>query len=351
VPSDDLVLLHGGSASAHTRPASVRQAELPPFDADDPLGGNVHRVKPIELDIPAGFDNLFMRADFNGVTLNLARWGIPTPPAGQTLYGMSSANSTPAAMLMSTMMILYPRVAQDAHLTESAERGYSHYVICNWNDPDNGPTENEPDEMVQWAQYIQSWGFAVVYWAGAPQVNDPILHALVDAHALAWVIPGEEVDRRCTAEEYAAVLADTLSVTGGGIPIGAHTTANFPEGFPRDTFFDGRSMPSFADYNGKVHCCWQADQRESAGMQAARLYYARQRVSLGLVGGDGRAAPDSRVVAFETMASAQLMGECDERYGKLRTLQLLYATRLDPRIRAMDGGFGNGCGLPSGENL
>jgi hypothetical protein len=347
----ELLLRHRGT---HVRPAPRRQPPLPPFDPDD-RGGQVHRVKPIELDIPAR-DNLFMKADFNGVTLDLARWGIPQPEKGRTLLDMQGANSTPAAMLMSPMLILYPRKIQDAHLTESAERNLTHYVISQdaWNAEANGVSISQ-QQVVEWARYLRSWGFFVVYWrGGTPVLNDPVLQALVNASVIDWYIAGGEVDRRgVTSEQYAGILDNALAITGRGIPIGAHFTANYPEGFPRDTF-----LINWADYDGQVHLCWQAEPTEPAGTQGARLYYARLRVNLGQIGGDGRLALNSRVCAFETMATAQLYaqeipgyGPCDERYGKLRTLQLLYTTRLDPRIRAMDGGFGNGCGLPSGDNL
>lgn len=323
-------------ASGVRRPAPTNHAPLPPFDADDPTYGAVSRTPPPELIIPSGPDNLFMRADFNGVTLDPTRWG-GNPPM------LVGANSTPITMLMSPMVILYPRKWQDAHLTESAERGLTHYVISGdgWNLQANGfdPT---PAAITQWARYVQSWGFKVIYWRGQPLMDDPILQALVNAGVIDWSIPGGEVDSKIIAEVYEAILDNTLSITANGVPVGAHFTANYPDGFPRDTF-----LTNWAKYNGFVHLCWQADQNDSAGRQAAMLYYARQRVNLGLVGGDGQPAPDSRVYAFETMASLQLDGKCDEAYGNLRSLELLYATRTDDRIRAMSG-FGNGCRYPDG---
>lgn len=326
-------------ASTH-RPSPKRQAPLPPFDPDDP-GGQVHRTPPPELVIPPGSDNLFMRADFAGVTLDATRWGGRPP----LLVG---ANSTPVTMLMSPMVILYPRQWQDAHLTESAERNLTHYVITNgaWNDTENGYVST-PAKTVDWARYLRSWSFKVVYWRGEPVLGDPYLQALVDANAIDWSIPGEEVDSRVTSEEYEAILDDTLAITANGIPVGMHTTANYPSGFPRDTF-----LVSWAPYDGRVHCMWQADPNDSAGTQAARLYYARQRVNIGW-NGDGpnvEGAPNSRVYAFETMATSQLYGHCDEAYGNLRSLELLYATRNDDRVRPM-AGVGNGARLPDGSPL
>lgn len=331
-------------ATTQARPAPIPHAPLPPWDPNDPHGGDVHTTQPPELIIPPHFaDPLFLRADFNGVTLDLARWGIPTPPAGQTLEGVLGGNSTPAAMLMTPMLVLYSRKVQDACLTEHAERGYDDFIISgdSWNLEANGLTLL-PSTIVRWAQYVQSWGFRIVYWRGTPLLDDPILQALVDAHAITYSIPGEEVDGKVTSEQFDAVLQNTLGIVANGIPVGAHFTSNYPSGFPRDTF-----LTNWADYDGTVHLCWQADQNDSAGTQAARLYYARQRVNLGLIGGNGQPAPNSRVIAFETMATNQLYGRCDEAYGNLRSLELLYATRDDNRILPMSGS-GNGCRLPSG---
>ncbi len=317
-------------ATTRRRPAPRAHAPLPPWDPNDG-GGEVHTVQPPELVIPAHFaDPLFLRADFCGVTLDSARWGGDPP----MLLG---ANSTPVPMLMTPMLILYPRTWQDACLTEHAERGYDDFIIVGggWNLTVNGfnPT---PAAIVDWAQYIQSWGFRVVYW-GDCVLNDPFVQALVDAHAVNYVIPGEEVDGKLTREQFDAVLQSTLSIVSNGIPVGAHFTSNYPSGFPRDTF-----LTNWSDYDGRVHLLWQTNPGESAGTQAARLYYARQRVNLGLVGGNGQPAPNSRVCAFETSATEELYGRMDEAYGNLRSLELLYATRDDDRILPVSG-FGNGC--------
>jgi hypothetical protein len=331
VTDSDTLLCFGTSTAS--RPAMVQGLPLPPFDASD-AGGTVHTVPPPELLIPPAADPLFMRADFAGVNLDPSRWG-GNPPM------LAGANSTPLTMLLTPMLSLYPRHWQDACLTEHAERGYSHFIISNWNDQANGVTTT-PAMMVAWALYVKSWGFLVVYWPGQPLVTDPTLDALVSAHAVDWIIPGEEVDGKVTAEQYMNVLNSTLLVVASGIPVGAHFTSNYPSGFPRDTF-----LTDWSPYDGRVHLCWQADQTESAGTQGARLYYARQRVNLGLVGGAGNLALNSRVIAFETMATAQLYGQCSEVGGNLRSLELLFTTRNDARIPAVSG-FGNGGRWSSG---
>lgn len=303
----------------------------------------MHTVPPPELVIPSGPDPLFMRADFNGVMINTSRWG--TPPV------LIGANTTPVNMLMTPMAILYPRKFQDAILTEHAERGYTHFVIApdGWDLGANG-FNMTPATLVQWARYVKSWGFYNVLWQSNPDGNMTWANVLASAGLLDWFIPGEEVDKKVSAQQYNLVLQECL---GLGCPIGAHFTSNYPSGFPSDTFFDGTSMPSWGAYDGKVHLCWQASQNDSAGTQGARLYYARQRVNLGMVSPDGGSvpgAPNSRVITFETMATKQLYGQCDEAYGNLRDLELLYTTRTDARILPMSG-YGNGCRLPDGSAI
>jgi hypothetical protein len=311
-----------------TRPAPVKQPALPPWDPSD-AGGIVHTTPPPELVIPKGYDNLFLRCDFNGITLDQARWG--TPPV------LVGANTTPVTMLMSPMLVLYPRYWQDAYLTEAAERNYSHIVIAadGWNLENNGYTPT-PSKLVQWGQYLKSWGYRVILWRSMPELPDPFLDAMLSAGVLDWYIYGEEVDGKTNAMHYESDLFTLMDSIG--IPIGAHFTSNYPSGWPRDTF-----LTDWSPFDGKVHLMWQADQNDSAGTQGARLYYARQRVNLGLIG-DGsysHPAPNSRVYAFETMATAQLYGKCDEGYGNLRGLELLYTTRDNPGILPVSG-CGNG---------
>lgn len=322
------------------RPVAKRHSALPAFDQSD-SGGIVHTTPPPELSIPTGRDLMFMRGDFNGVEIDLGRWGFPTPPAGQTLFNVAGANSTPPGMIMTPMLPLYPRKLQDAVLTEHAERGYWHMIVASdgWNFTTNQFSWS-PQQFTNWCNYVKSWGFYVVYWSSA-QIQNPYLS--VARNTIDWHVCGEEVDTKMTAEQYEAVLDDNLQLFGG--PTGAHFTDNYPEGFPRDTF-----LTNWSKYNGRVHLMWQANQNDSAGTQGARLYYARQRVNLGTVGGDGNPAPDSRVYAFETMATKQLYGQCTEEYGNLRSLELLYTTRDNLAIRAM-AGFGNGCRLPSGDPI
>lgn len=333
--NSDVIVLGGAK-----RPAAKAHTPLPPFDPDD-AGGEVHRVPPPELVIPTGRDLMFLRADFNGVCVDLDRFKI----SHDELFSIKGANTTPLNMLMTPMLPLYSTRVIDAVLTEHAERGYTHLIWDPqvWNAAANGRYFS-PDDAVRFARYVQSWGFYVVAWQGDCSIGDPYLQKLERTSAIDWWIIGGEVDRKMTSEQYDAIVKDNLHLAQG-IPCGAHFTMNWPEGFPRDTFVN-----NWADYNGRLHLMWQANQDEPAGTQAARLYYARQRVALGSFGGDGRPSPDSRVYAFETMATNQLYGRCSEEDGCLRSLELLYATRNDDRIPPMSGS-GNGIRLPDGRPL
>lgn len=332
-----------------SRPATVQQSPLPPFDQGD-SENQVHTALPSEQVIPDHFaDPTWMRADFNGVKLNLTRWNKEPLPF------LKGANSTPLEMLMTPMLQLYPRYWQDADLTEHAERGYDDFVIAvdPWNAKENG-FDYSSDSVRDWAKYIKSWGFRVVLWQGDRPPDSPseTLQKCLDAGVVDFYIHGKEVDSFMTSEQFEASLQTIDRYINGKIPIGVHFTANaerhmgYPIGFPRDTFLNDWSL-----YNGRVHLCQQLDVDASAGLQGASMYYARQHVNAGI--GDaakGPGAPDSRVIAFETMATAQLYGKCTEEYGCLRDWELLCGTRNNPKVRPVSG-FGNGGRYPDGSVL
>jgi hypothetical protein len=318
--------------SAFPFPPSGKRPSLPPFDASDgpPDNNQVHTVPPPGWGPPKSRDVLFMRADFNGVTLDTTRWG-GNPPM------LVGANSTPQAMLMTPMLALYPANWQEACMTEHAERGYTHFVWDPhpWNLEENGRTFSVADALA-WGQRLKAFGFYNVVWSGQPSATDPMWAALADAGLIDFAIIGEEVDGKFTSEQYAALLDQLLAGPLNGIPCAAHFTSNYPLGFPRDTF-----LTNWADYNGRLHLCWQANQNDTAGTRGALLGYARRRVALGQVGGDGRPAPDSRVYDFENQASNQLFGRVDEAHGNLQTLEDLYCTPPADGVPNLSG-FGNG---------
>lgn len=316
-------------------PGAIDHSPLPAFDPSDAYG-QVHTTLPPEQVIPPPNDLLWLRADFNGVTLDD---GDPTPPI------LIGANTTPVKMLMSPMLPMYPETIQQVYLTRYCQRGYSHFVVAaqGWNFDANDFLWS-PADFTAWCRMLKSrWGRKVVYW-GTTIMPDPYLEAAVAGGVIDFHIVGEEVDTKVTAEQYQSILTYACGI-GPSIPRGAHFTDNYPEGFPRDTF-----LTNWADWNGRVHLMWQANQNDTAGKQGAMSYYARLRVSLGQVGGDGRPAPDSRVIAFETMASNQLAGKCTEAYGNLRSWELLCTTRTDDRVRPISG-FGNGCRYPTGQPI
>lgn len=316
------------------------RAPLPPFDMNDEYG-EVHTALPPEQVIPPHFsDPLWLRGDFNGVTLDLDRWGEDLP-------FLAGANSTPLAMLMTPMLIMYPRYWQDACLTEHAERGYDDFCISidPWNAEENGFAYT-PASMVAWMRYVKSWGFRTVIWQGGRPPDGPseTLMRALDAGVVDFYIHGKEVDSQMTSEEFDVSLQAVDRYIGGRVPLGVHFTADYerglgyPIGFPRDTFLN-----DWSPYDGRVHLMQQLDVTSSAGLQGAAMYYARKHVNCGA--GDaawGGGAPNSRVIAFETMATAQLYGRCDEAHGCLRSWELLCGTRNDVRARPVSGSM-NGC--------
>ena len=349
-------LLLGSSQPAGNRPQPTPHAPLPPFDHDDQYG-KVHTVLPPEQVIPAHFENpVFMRADFNGVTLDLNRWN---PKAPEPLPFLAGANSTPLAMLMTPMLCMYPRYWQDACLTEHAERGYDDFVIApdGWNMPENG-YHNSPANILAWCQYLKSWGFRVAFWQGNyRQGMNEMFHTVLDAEAMDWYIFGKEVDAMPggTKEEYEAALSQVDAYIGGAISIGVHFTADadrhmgYPIGWTRDTYLN-----DWSPFDGRVHLMQQMSVQASAGLQGASMYYARRHINLGANGGGdaawGPGAPNSRVIAFETMAIAQLYGKCDEGYGNLRDYEMLCGTRDNPNVAPVSG-WGNGCRYPDGKPI
>jgi hypothetical protein len=332
----------------NNRPNAIKhRAIAPPFDPNDEYG-EVHITLPPEQIIPPHFtDSLFLRADFNGVTLDLNRW------SAQSLPFLKGANSTPLAMLMTPMLPLYPKYWQDACLTEHAERGYDDFVIAPevWNAQENNQSFSI-QQIIDWCKYVKSWGFRTVIWRGDPiPTPDTMLKSLCDAGVVDFYINGEEVDSKMTSEQFDSSLQNLDSYLGGKIPIGVHFTADgdrhmgYPIGFPRDTF-----LTSWAPYDGRVHLMQQLDVDASAGLQGASMYYARLRVNCGAGDGAGPGAPNSRVIAFEIMATAQLYGRCTEEYGCLRSWELLCGTRDQSCARSVSGSC-NGIRYPNGDSL
>ncbi len=336
------------------------QLPLPAWDPNDPPPENnqVHTTPPPGWP-PSKRDILFFRGDFNGVTLP-GTW--TTSPGGFTITSgrwnglfipfINGANTTPPTMIMTPMLSVYWAMGctklVDAVLTEHAERNYTHFISSG-----STPWENPPISIAQaiaFGQMIKSWGFYNVIWQGDPTFTQD-WGPLVDAGVCDFGVIGEEIDSKIIAEAYPPILNALRAGPLNGIPAGAHFTAGPKGGYPigpqRDTFLAGGATGSWADYNGWLHLMLQSNQDQTAGTQGACTVYARQRVNLGGDGGDGRPAPNSLVIIFETMATAQLYGHCTEEYGCLRSLEMLYCPATDPGM-PLFGGSANGLRYPDG---
>lgn len=281
-----------------------------------------------------------------GFTITSGRW------SGLFIPFINGANTTPPTMIMTPMLSVYWAMGctklVTAVLTEHAERNYTHFISSGTT-----PWENPSLTLAQaiaFGRLIKSWGFYNVIWQGDPTYTAD-WGPLVAAGLCDFAIIGEEVDSKVIAETYKTILDTLRAGPLNGIPSGAHFTAGPKGGYPieaeRDTFLAGGATGSWADYNGWLHLMLQSNQNQTAGTQGACTQYARLRVNLGGDGGDGRPAPDSRVILFETMASLQLPGLCTEEYGCLRSLEMLYCPITAPGQRAF-AGSGNGLRYPDG---
>ena len=316
----------------------------------------MHTVLPPEQVIPPHFtDPAWIRADFSGVTIPGAYTPVETGSiiaaggvtmtsgrwTGLVIPFVIGANTTPPTMLDTTMLLSYPRTVQDVFLTEHAERGYDDVVVApeGWN-----LAPHTPDAMLAWCRYVKSWGFRVVLWRGSASLGiDAMLHTLLDAGVVSFYCHGKEVDAQMTSQAYEASLQQIDAYVKGAIPIGVHFSADdmppngrgmgYPLGFPRDTF-----MPDWSLYDGRVHLCSQQNVNASAGLQGAAIYYARLHVNCGI--GDaarGPGAPHSRVINWESKATAKLYNACTEGGGCLQAFENLCGTRDDPRALPVSG--------------
>lgn len=370
--STDLVLAAMSAGGSRRPRPRVQPAFAPPFDPSDEYG-TVHTELPAEQVIPPHFtDPTFLRADFTGVTFEgdytptssadiIAAGGITMTSGrwkGLRIPYVRGANTTPPTMLMTPMLILYPRAVQDAALTLHAERGYDDLVYApdGWNMDLNGFTPT-PANILAWGRHLQSWGFRPVLWRGDPRPGvDAMLQTQLDAGVVSFYIHGKEVDDPnlygLSGAAYETLIQAIDQHIGGRVPIGAHFTADgdrhmgYPIGAPRDDFLRNWSL-----YDGRVHLCQQLDVDASAGLQGASMYYARLHVNAGI--GDaaqGPGAPHSRVIGFETMSTKQLYGQCTEAYSKLRSWELACGTRDNPKCRPVSGSA-SGIGYPDGRTL
>lgn len=347
-------------------PQPIQLAPIaPPFDASPAPSGNlVHTNLPPEQIIPPHFsDPAWLRADFNGLTLD-GDWSGSVAAGGWTctsgrwqglfLPFLNGANSTPPNMLMTPMLIQYPPDVQKAFMTQYCEHGYDDFIFdcAGWNGPNWSI-----DQMQSWTSFLKAWGRRPVFWRGTPNWGAPLddmFNAL--APLISAYVHGKEADSFTPAETYEQGVQVLVGQTP--LPIFAHFTAEpsapegrgmgYPLGFPRDTF-----ILDWSKYDGRLHLALQLNVSSDAGLQGAGTWYARRRVMGVGDGAQGQGAPNSYVCNFETMATAQLYGKCNESYGCLRDWECLCGTRdgttspaglLIPPPR----GFGNGNRYPNG---
>lgn len=356
------------------RPSPVQQPPLPAWPPSSP-GGLVHTAPPPEwqpLTSP-----YFMTADFNGVTIpGDYVWNGPqaTPGSSVTLIDgpyqglripfLVGANSTPPTMLMTPMLPLYPLDVQTVVFTLHAQRGYKDFVVAAqvWNDVQNGYQSTPATAAANCAAAL-AWGFRPILWNGSqqPPNGDPYFRACLSDGVVKFYVCGKEVGTGgYSSQQYAAVVQTAISDCQGKIPVAMHAL-NYPDGFPQDTFLAGGSTgPGWADFDGALHLCHEVNYADTLGTMGARQYYARLRVNLGLVGGDGRPAPHCRVYAYETLATAQLFNlktgdgiVADELAGKLYALGLNYCPNGDPPnpVVGMVHGSANGLSQTDGNQV
>lgn len=354
------------------RPRPRTQSPLPPFDPSIPGEGNVYTTLPPEFR-PAT-SRYFLQGNFGGVVLTgHFRWNGPQatpgssitmtdgPWQGLTFPFLVGASSTPPTLILTPMLPLYSRAVQDAVLTEHAWRAYPDFTVADvpWDADRNGVAWT-PQQTVQWAQYVRSWGFRVPLWSVAPINGDPTFRAMLNAHCVDFFVPGEEIatnpDHRIPAEDLPPILDTALNDCGGGIPIAIHLTPYGPLRDPADTFLDGGpNRGSWAQYNGKVGLAWEGGnwsasptEADSAAMYGALLGYARRMVQTGKSGdGDwGIAGPSCPIYVWELLAESMFDGHYQEPYGDLRTWEMLCCP-ADPGCRMIDG-YNNGGRRPDG---
>jgi hypothetical protein len=206
--------------------------------------------------------------------------------------------------------------------------------------------------------YIQSWGFFTSYWgigtpdghftswAQARPLYQPTLDALIaagpDVCKNTILIVGEELNT-CTSPEGLLDIVQHLAPIchDHDIPMWLHFTSNYP-GWPRP----GESKVQFwqgMHALGVKGQCWQSNAYDLAGTMGGHMADSRLYLE--------HASLDMRLVAFETRATAQLTGQCDEAHGCLTGYELLCKVREPGSVAPAVSGFGNGGRRPDGNPL
>lgn len=328
-----------------SRPPSVQQPPLPPFDPSDP-GGKVwgpYGLPPEALPLPPNSTKTFFRGDAWGVTL----------PVSQTPPYVPGANTTPPNMVMSYFAPYYQRPVQDNILTAHCQRSYSHFHLDQWNWEQAGLSSSQAVQLMayiqSWQYYTSFWGLSTSYginwqsWAQAQSCLQPILSALQAAGSKVSgntiLLVGEELNS-CTSPAGLLDIVTNLmpQCKDLGIDVWLHFTSNYAS-WP----VSGQSQPEFWQSMvslGVKGLCWQADQNQPAGTMGAEMYSARNEL----------AGTGALLAAFELLASWQLNGKATELYTKLRSFEMLCCPQGIPSIPAVSG-YNNGGSMPDGTPL
>ena len=362
-------LLMGGGGSQ--RPQIVSHDPITPFlDPSPDAGDNLLSTSlPLEQRIPDHFkDPLFIRADFNGVTLDgRYTWvGTDQNPQGVTITTgrwkglyipfLPGANSTPPTMIMTPMLPLYPEDVQAAVFTEHAERGYDDLIYsCEpWNESRMGVNLN-PAQMLAFTQKVRGWGFRPFLWRGDSRFGiDPMFETLMQSGLISFYGHGTEVDLYVRSQDYEAGLQPIMNYINGRIGVGFHASCDggrrlgYPFGFPRDTF-----LPDWSLYDGKLHLLSEQDPDADGAQVQYGLWGARLHINCGQGdGASGPGAPHSRTILFEYKATNQLYGQADETDGARMGWYGLCSIRdtAHPQVLPISG-FGNGGRYPDGSAI
>ncbi len=362
-------LLLGGTGSR--RPPAVQQPAIaPPFDPNDP-GGLVHTVLPPEQTIPTAPSRTWMNGD---------AWGVELPEDPPWVPG---CNTTPLRMIMSYLLPWYslPQYGGtkqvDKNLTAHCKRGYWTHLLSKGNSDEAGLSLSQFLDLIA---YVQSWGFFTpiwpfslgnprnANWAETAPFIEPFLHALVDrglAEKSSIVLGGELNNwNRPGPDGLDDIIAHTAAICRpADLDLWLHFGRNYPGwpigGFqyaPRPDLHDEvEAWWAWLHSLGVKGICVQLDQDDTAGAQGGRMWGIRYRLA--------HASPELRCVAFETCATNQMYyGDhmkpigmpggghvYDERYGKLRSWQLVCGTRgWEATDAPAVSGSNNGLSYPDG---
>jgi hypothetical protein len=343
VSESDTVLCFGNAASI--RPQAVQQPAFTPFDPSDPNFGSTwatpnptaYALLQQELAHPG---TLYL-GDMGGVTL-------PVAPPMQYIQA-AGGNTTPPTMQPSYLLPYFPQPWLDGMLTAHAERGYTNFLLDRFDFTRAGLSVAQSVALIQ---YVQSFGFTVALWglttsdatrfsgwSQAQPVLGPMLGALIAAGPTTCervrFIVAQEADRYLSQAALLDIAANVgPQAIGAGMTCGLHLTDDkyYIGTSPATDLWDGLSA------SGVKTLYYQANQTDSAGKQAAVLYYARQFL----------AETDSTlsIVCLENKISLQFYGLASEQDGQRADWELFCAPGVNQIM-----GIGNGAVLPDGSPI